>query len=165
MGRRWLWVLAAGALALVAAMAAMPGSREPGGQEGPRLVQLRRDPVHEEGDRRAQEEHAQQVVEQINGVERAWVAVVDRTAYVGVELGPGVDQERAERIERTVTEQIVSRVDKIDQAFASTDPGVAGRIREISRELAAGRPESDYRAELEELAGRMKARMHTSNGR
>jgi len=160
MDRRWLWLLGAAAVAVVVAMAIFPGSREPGEQEGPSFVQLRRDPTHEEEDRIAQAEHAQRVAEQINGVDEAWVAVVDGTAYVGIELGEGVDGERAERIERAVVEQIVSRVDKIDQAMASRDPAIVGRIREISRDLADGRPASVYREELERLGRNMQARLH-----
>ena len=84
-----------------------PGKEEPGNQEGPDLVQLRRDPVLDDGDAMGQAEQAERVAEQINGVDKAWVAVVDKTAYVGIELGEGVDEERANRIERTVVEQIV----------------------------------------------------------
>jgi len=160
MNRKWWWVLGAALAVLVWAMASAPGAREPGNQEGPNLVQLRRDPVHSEGDATSQAEHAQRVAKQVNGVDEAWVAVVDNTAYVGIELGEGVQEERAERIERTVAEQIVSRVDKIDQAFASTDPAIVGRMREISRDLAGGRPAPAYREELERMSARMRARLH-----
>lgn len=160
MGRKWLWFLAGAALALVIAMAWMPGSREPGNQNGPNLVQLRRDPTHEQGDHRAQAEHAERVAEQVNGVDDAWVAVIDGTAYIGLEMGEGIDGVRAEQIEKAVAEQVTSRVDKIDQALVSSDPAIVGRLREISRDMAIGRPASAYREELQDLGSRMRARLH-----
>lgn len=160
MSRRWWWILGGAVLVLVWAMAVSPGPQEPGDQDGPNLVQLRRDPTLPEQDAKSQAEHARRVAEQINGVDEVWVAVVDNTAYVGIELGEGIDEERAERIERTVVEQIVSRVDKVDQALASTDPAVVGRMKEISEGLAEGRPAAAYREELEDLSGRMRARLH-----
>lgn len=160
MNRRWWWILGGLALALVLAMTMSPGSEEPGNQEGPELVQLRRDPTLKDRDSLAQAEHAERVAEQVNGVDEAWVAVVDNKAYVGLQLGEGVDGERAERIERTVAEQIVSRVDEVNQALVSRDPAVASRMREISQDLAEGRPASTYREELERLGSRMRARLH-----
>lgn len=160
MNRIWWWLLGAVAAVLIVAMAALPGAEEPGNQEGPGLVQLRRDPTLDERDSLGQARQAERVVEQINGVDRAWVAVVDRTAYIGIELGPGVDEERAQRIERTAAEQVTSRVDKVNQALATVDPAIVGRLREIRDGLIEGRPESAYRGELERLAERMRPRLH-----
>lgn len=160
MNRRWWWILGGIALVLVFAMMITPGQEEPGEQDGPNLVQLRRDPTLDEQDSLGQAEQAERVVEQINGVEEAWVAVVDNTAYVGIELGEGVDEERADRIERTAVEQVTSRVDRINQARATRDPAIVGRIREISQGLAQGRPESAYREELQRLSDQMRPRLH-----
>ncbi len=160
MNRKWWWVLGAAVGGACVGDGERSRSVGAGQPRGPQPGPAARDPVHSEGDATSQAEHAQRVAKQVNGVDEAWVAVVDNTAYVGIELGEGVQQERAERIERTVAEQIVSRVDKIDQAFASTDPAIVGRMREISRDLAGGRPASAYREELERMSARMRARLH-----
>lgn len=160
MNRRWWWLIGGVLLVLILAMTASPGPKEPGNQEGPNLVQQRRDPTLDEQDSLGQARQAEIVVEQINGVDRAWVAVVDNRAYVGIELGPGVDEERAERIQRTAAEQVTSRVDKVDQTLTTTDPAIVGRIREIREGLAQGRPDFAYREELQDLGERMTARLH-----
>ncbi len=109
-----------------------------------------------------QTQDSQQVArtaESVNGVERAWVVVSGRTAYVGLELDRQNDADDARSIERNVTQQVENQSPHIDQVLVSSNPDIVKRIQNINEGIVDGRPLAQFQEDLEDIGSRLRPRM------
>ncbi|MBO8129369.1 MAG: YhcN/YlaJ family sporulation lipoprotein [Peptococcaceae bacterium] len=129
-----------------------PGPTPPGPAESPRTRDVL--PTDPREANRLAERMADRATD-VTGVRKATVVLSGTTAYVGLDLEPGVEGTRVKKVEKEVAGKVRKTDRRVDRVMVTTDPNTISRLKRISAGLAEGRPLSAFTKELKELNSRM----------
>lgn len=91
----------------------------------------------------------------VNGVREATVVVSGRTAYIGLNLDPGVKEDRTVTIKRVVANRAKAAEPSLVRVNVTSDPDLVARLKRISSGIKKGKPVSSFASELAEIERRI----------
>ncbi|WP_422444993.1 YhcN/YlaJ family sporulation lipoprotein [Thermoanaerobacterium sp. DL9XJH110] len=91
----------------------------------------------------------------VEGVKSATVVVSGSTAFVGLEIKPGVEAKKTNEIKTKVADAVKRADTRIKAVNVTTDPNLVTRLKKIAEGIRAGKPISSFTRELTEITRRM----------
>lgn len=99
-------------------------------------------------------ERLELLAQAVPGVESATCVVIGKMAVVGVNVQGNLDRSRVGTIKYSVAEAL--RKDPVGiHAVVTADIDIGSRLREMRRDIAAGRPVGGFAEELADIVGRI----------
>ena len=93
--------------------------------------------------------------EKVEGVKWATVVVSGSTAFVGLEIKPGIEAKKTNEIKSKVADAVKRADARIKAVNVTTDPNLVTRLKKIAEGIRAGKPISSFTRELTEITRRM----------
>ncbi|MCR4429699.1 MAG: YhcN/YlaJ family sporulation lipoprotein [Tepidanaerobacteraceae bacterium] len=93
--------------------------------------------------------------EKVEGVKSATVVVSGSTAFVGLEIKPGVEAKKTEEIKTKAADAVKNADTRIKAVNVTTDPNLITRLKKIAEGIRSGKPISSFTKELAEITRRM----------
>lgn len=93
--------------------------------------------------------------QKVPDVKSATVVVSGSTAFVGLEIKPGVEAKKTNEIKSKVADAVKRADSRIKAVNVTTDPNLITRLKKIAEGVGAGKPISSFTKELTEITRRM----------
>jgi YhcN/YlaJ family sporulation lipoprotein len=93
--------------------------------------------------------------EKVEGVKSATVVVSGSTAFVGLEIKPGIENKKTNEIKTKVADAVKKTDNRIMAANVTTDPNLITRLKKIADGIKKGKPISGFADELAEITRRI----------
>jgi YhcN/YlaJ family sporulation lipoprotein len=94
----------------------------------------------------------------VSGVRKATSVVSGKMIYIGLDLNGNLEKNKSAQVERNVADKIKKMEPKYTVGVAS-DIDTVTRIKKISQGIAAGKPLTSFKNELENIGTRVKPRV------
>jgi len=92
---------------------------------------------------------------QVAGVQNATAIVSGSTAYLGLQLQPGMEK-KAGLIAREVAKRVKSATTGLKLVYVASDPDLVAQVKQVADGIKKGKPVSSFSGELREIARRIK---------
>ncbi|MDX9871531.1 MAG: YhcN/YlaJ family sporulation lipoprotein [Clostridia bacterium] len=94
-------------------------------------------------------------VRTIEEVNKATVVVNGNQAWVGVDLKAGAGARLTEKLKTKIMEMVKVQSNQISTVYVTADADVVTRLKNIADDIAAGKPVSGFRDELNDITTRI----------
>lgn len=91
----------------------------------------------------------------VAGVRNATAIVSGNTAYIGLELQPGMEKQ-AGLIAREVAKRVKSATTSLKLVYVASNPDLVARVKQVADGMKQGKPVSSFSGDLMEIARRVK---------
>ncbi|MCR4442289.1 MAG: YhcN/YlaJ family sporulation lipoprotein [Peptococcaceae bacterium] len=88
-------------------------------------------------------------------INTATVVLADNKAWVGVDLKAGVANKLTNAVKNEITRLVKAEDKSVDTVYVTADADMVTRLKEIARDIAAGKPVSGFLDELNEIGRRI----------
>jgi YhcN/YlaJ family sporulation lipoprotein len=102
----------------------------------------------------SQSQRAQALAQQISklqAVDAATVVLADDNAWVGINLAANGENQMTNRLQEDITAIVKRFDDDIDRVYVTSDVKLVSRLKSIARDIAGGKPVTDFTQDLNEL--------------
>ncbi len=93
--------------------------------------------------------------QKVEGVKSATVVVSGSTAFVGLEIKPGIEDKKTNEIKTKVADVVKKADNRIKAVNVTTDPNLITRLKRIADGIKKGKPISSFADELAEITRRI----------
>lgn len=94
-------------------------------------------------------------ISQMNDINSATVVLSNNNAWVGIDLKANVENKMSNETKNEVTRIVKEAEPNINTVYVTADADTVTRLRNITRDIAAGKPVSGFINELNEIGRRI----------
>ncbi len=94
-------------------------------------------------------------ISEMNDINSATVVLSDGRAWVGVDLKAGVSGTLTDRLKNEITTIVKKEVNTVQTVYVTADADTVTRLKNITKDITAGKPVSGFINELNEIGRRI----------